>query len=142
MKKWWIWAIVIVWLIIIWVASDSGSSSSSRSNYTSSTTNSNVLSPKNNDASKTYTPLSNWTVLSKDSSFFNRWWWHEVEINNTQWSTDSIFKLVSLSTNKSVYSVYIRKWYSVTISDIPDGNYYSYFASGISEIVTEYHLRI
>ncbi len=76
---------------------------------------------------KTYVSLANGTIFTKNSNYLRG---HgQLTIDNGTGS-DAIAKLVSLSTNKSVYSVYIQANSTLVIDKISDGNYKLFFNLG------------
>jgi len=76
---------------------------------------------------KTYISLSNGTVLSKNSYYLKGL--GQLEINNGT-SLDAIAKLVNISTNKSIFTVYVKANSVYSINKISDGNYKLLFNLG------------
>jgi len=76
---------------------------------------------------KTYISLSNGTSLSKNSYYFNGL--GELKIENGT-SLDAIAKLVNITTNKSIFTVYIKANSTYSITKILDGDYKLFFNLG------------
>ncbi len=76
---------------------------------------------------KDYVSLSNGTILSKNSYLLNGS--GELKIDNGT-SLDAIAKLVNISTNKSIITVYIKANSIYTMKDISDDNYKLFFNLG------------
>ena len=131
----------IVWWIILsirdsWKHSDSPKTPDPI--YVEKNSSNDNMSYKNKDelnndnyveVERVYTAPENWTIIYKNYSFFSNGWSAALTIDNTRSITDSIFKLVPLAMEKSVYTVYIRAWEKVTLEDIPAGYYKEYFAN-------------
>lgn len=76
---------------------------------------------------KNFTSLPNGTSLSKNPSYFKGL--GELKIDNGT-SLDAIAKLVSIKTNKSVLTVYLKAKNTYNISKISNGNYRLFFNLG------------
>jgi len=77
--------------------------------------------------SKTYVSLPNGTVLSKSSYYLKGL--GQLKIDNGT-NLDAIAKLVNASTNKSIFTVYIKAKNTYSISKISDGNFKLFFNLG------------
>jgi len=73
----------------------------------------------------TYQPTHG-KIFTKNWSYFNNDW-HEITVNNSQWSWDALVKIVDKFTKRSIISVYIQKWRSHIVTNLVDGTYDIYF---------------
>lgn len=123
--------IAILLLVIILVSSQRGKNIpvpvSVIPNETNTTTKLNSITPSQTKDPKSYSSLTNGTVLSQKIYYFNGL--GKLKIDNGT-SLDAIAKLVDTSTNKSVYTVYIKANSILNISEIRDGKYKLFFNLG------------
>jgi hypothetical protein len=76
---------------------------------------------------KDYISLQNGTVFSKKSYYLNGL--GELQIKNGT-NLDAIAKLVNMTINKSIFTVYIKANSTYTIKNVKDGNYKLFFNLG------------
>ncbi len=106
--------------------------SSNTSNYTSPTTG-KTSSYGNNESNKSvkpprsYNSLPNGTIIHSNAYYLNGS--GELKIDNGT-SHDALVKLVRISTNRSVFTIYIKANNSYRIHNISDGNYKLIFIQG------------
>lgn len=73
---------------------------------------------------KNYNSLANWEILFQNNTYRNGL--GELEIENNS-NLDTVAKLVNISTNKSIFTVYIKANNSYTITKVDDGDYKLFF---------------
>lgn len=90
------------------------------------TTNLKLTTPKIPITKKTYTSLPTGTKIG---SYYTREGQGQLKIDNGT-NLDAVVKLVNLSTNRSIYSVYIKSKDIYWIKNIPNGRYKLLFSLG------------
>ncbi len=110
----------VVVLFIIWIANqDSDNGYKNNTLNTQKPAIEEIVPPENR--------LTNWEEIFKNDYYFkNVFWHHKLTVDNSQWWSDAIVKLVPVG-KKSIYTAYIRDGYSIAVDEIPDGQYEIYF---------------
>lgn len=70
--------------------------------------------------------LENWEIIKIDNAYFKKYWHNNLYIDNRQWDSDAIVKLVPLGW-RSIYTAYTREWSKISVWEIPNWSYEIYF---------------